>query len=71
MDPYQDLANGIVLQAVKDYRKALKNLKRNPQNHAARDTKDEVERFFHSAWYRALTSVDADWLLRELQKEES
>ena len=30
MDPYQNLANAIVLQAVRDYRSALRRLKKNP-----------------------------------------
>ena len=34
-DPYQDLANAIVLQAARDYRTALKILKRNPRNESA------------------------------------
>lgn len=29
-DPYENLANAIVLQAVKDYRDSLKRLKRSP-----------------------------------------
>jgi DNA/RNA-binding domain of Phe-tRNA-synthetase-like protein len=29
--PYENLANAIVLQAVKDYRDALKRLKKKPQ----------------------------------------
>jgi len=29
MDPYQNLANAIVSQAAKDYRKALKRLKKH------------------------------------------
>ena len=34
-DPYENLANAIVLQAVKDYRDALKRLKKKPGNQAA------------------------------------
>ena len=34
-DPYENLANAIVLQAVKDYRDALKRLKKKPRNQAA------------------------------------
>ena len=30
--PYENLINAIVLQAVKDYRDALKRLKKKPQN---------------------------------------
>ena len=34
-DPYENLVNAIVLQAVKDYRDALKRLKKKPSNQAA------------------------------------
>lgn len=46
MTPYENLANAIIIQAVKDYRTALKTLKRNPDNMDAADTVNEVERFF-------------------------
>ena len=51
-EPYQNLANAIILMAVKDYRDALKKLKKRPSYGPAQDMKNEVERFFHSDWYR-------------------
>lgn len=71
MDPYQSLANTIVLQATKDYRDALKKLKRNPSYAPALSTKNECERFFRSAWYEILTSVDGELLMEKLQAEVS
>lgn len=68
-DPYENLANSIVLLAVKDYRDALKKLKKWPRNEAAQIMKAEVERFFRSAWYRELTSVDWEYLISKLQAE--
>ena len=68
-DPYENLANSIVLLAVKDYRDALKKLKKWPRNEAAQIMKAEVERFFRSAWYRELTSVDGEDLISKLQAE--
>lgn len=44
-DPYQNLANAIVLSAVKDYRDALKKLKKKPNNKLAADERDDIERF--------------------------
>ena len=44
-EPYQDLAT-IILMAVKDYRDALKKLKKRPRYGPAQDMKNEVERFF-------------------------
>jgi len=69
IDPYENLANSIVLLAVKDYRDALKKLKKWPRNEAAQIMKAEVERFFRSAWYRELTSVDGEYLISKLQAE--
>ena len=68
-DPYENLANSIVLLAVKDYRDALKKLKKWPRNESEKIMKDEVERFFRSAWYRELTSVDGEFLISKLQAE--
>lgn len=66
---YENLANAIILQAVKDYQTALKCLDRNPSNRSAQFDKAEVERFFRSQWYSALTNVDGELLIRSLQEE--
>ena len=66
---YENLANAIILQAVKDYRMALKGLKANPRNRTAKADKDEIERFFRSQWYSSLTDVDGEMLILSLQKE--
>ena len=39
-DKYEDLANAIVLTAVKDYRAALRKLNKHPRNQAALNTKE-------------------------------
>ena len=64
---YETIANAIILQAVKDYRTALKSLKANSRNRAA--DKAEIEQFFCSQWYSALTDVNGEMLIRSLQKE--
>ena len=59
MDPYENLANAIILQAVKDYRLT--------------DNKteiEEIERFFRSDWFSVLTSLDPDLLIQKLRKEK-
>ena len=66
---YENLANAIILQAVKDYRMALKSLKANPRNRTAMADKDEIERFYRSGWCTVLTSVDGERLIRSLQME--
>ena len=68
-DPYEKLANAIILSAVRDYRTALKTLKRNPDSRGAMDTAMSVERFFRSGWYGELTSVDGEYLIQKLRDE--
>ncbi len=69
MTGYQALANGIVEQAVKDYRAALKILRKHPDSKTAMAAAMEVERFFHSSWYAVLTDIDPDYLIERLRKE--
>ncbi len=69
-DPYRTLANAIIVQAAKDYRKALRQLRRNPRYETARNEKNDVERFFHSEWFHLLTDADPDYLLDYLARAE-
>ena len=68
-DPYERLANTIVLQAVSDYRVALKKIKAHPKNREAISEALEIEKFFRSGWYSMLTDVDGEYLIRRLQDE--
>ena len=69
MDPYEKLANAIVLFAVQDYRSALKKLKNNPKNKEAMRTAMECEEFLRSDWYSGLTSVSGEYLIERFQKQ--
>lgn len=62
-DPYQNLANAIVAVAADDYRTALQS--------GDQKLKSRLEKFFHSAWYNMLTSLDADTLMGRLHQEHS
>ena len=66
---YEELANAIVLQAVTDYRTALKALAANPDDRYAKYEAKRIEQFFLSAWYRCLTEIDGKWLMMKLKKE--
>ena len=68
-DPYQNLANAIVLSAVKDYRDALKKLKKKQNNKLAADERDDIERFFRSGYFTILTEIDPEYLIDRLNKE--
>lgn len=69
INPYEGLANGIVLQAVKDYRDANKKLARGRNNQEASRMKQECLRFFRSGWFGALTTIDPEFLIKKLDEE--
>ena len=59
MNPYENLANAIILQAAKDYR--LTDDEQQLQ---------EIERFFRSCWFGVLSKVDPEFLIKGLRKEK-
>jgi len=63
----ENLANAIVIRASNDYRHALRILKRYPESKKAYAEKQEIEEFFHSGWFKLLTKVDPDYLLKRLK----
>lgn len=69
MNPYENLANAIVIQAAKDYRAAKRKLKRNSTNQLAQAETVSIERFFRSNWYKCLTQIDGEMLIRKLREE--
>ena len=70
INEWENLANAIVVQATKDYRKALKVLKRDPDNKVQQGKIEELENFFYSQWYEGLTRVNADYILEHIREEE-
>ncbi len=68
-EPYENLANAIILRAVKDYRIAQKRLKKDPRNGKELYAKREIERFFRSDWYASLTAVAPEELIKRLKEE--
>ena len=69
MDPYQELANAIVMQAVKDYRIALLHSKKSPDNNGYQIEVASLERFFRSGWFGELTNLNAEYLIRRVNEE--
>lgn len=67
MNPYQALANAIVELAVKDYKKALKQHYRFPNNKDAYAV-TSLERFFRSGWYGMLTDLDGEYLMTGVRR---
>ena len=69
MNGYQLLANAIIEQAAKDYRKALCAIQINENNRSARASKTHLEKFFLSEWFGALTNVNGAVLISKLKEE--
>lgn len=59
---YEALANAIIVQAVKDYRKAIR--------HFDLFTMGQLRYFFHSQWFQMLTSIDGDRLIKDIERRE-
>lgn len=91
MEPYENLANAIILQAVKDYRQAMRFLKRYPHtpdldtDEAVHDKRksglramiikkenerDDIECFFRSGWFVAITNLNGVALLNKVRAME-
>lgn len=67
--PCENLASAIVLCAVQDYRKTLRILTRFPDRREVSKEKSSILEFFRSGWYRTLTSIDPELLIRKLDEE--
>ena len=67
---YEDLANAIIIQAVEDYRCALRNLTKHPEDSGLLEVKDKLEEFFNSDWYAVLTDVEGSYLMQKVREEE-
>ncbi len=72
MNPYENLANGIIIQAAKDYRRALKYIKKHPKGskvHENERTIRDCERFFCGRWIEELTDVDGKMIMNQIKSE--
>lgn len=71
-DPYEELANAIIIQACEDYKRAYSCYLRS--NGKAKKTEKqlaELEEFFLSDWYKKLTELDGEELMKRLKEEVS
>ncbi len=64
-EPYVDLANAIVICAADDYREAWEGKQTKTKTEEIKD----LEKFFLSDWFKALTSADGKMILKRLQEE--
>ena len=68
-EKYENLANAIIVASADDYRFALDKLCEDPDNKKANILKEEVVKFFRSQWFKALTNVDGNYLLKKIREE--
>ena len=66
---YENLANAVIEQAVKDYRRARVKLAKEAGDVMALKMRRETERFIRSAWFGQLTTLDGELLLEKLEEE--
>ncbi len=69
MNPFENLINAIILQAVKDYRKTLSRCCRHPEKLNYLEEKVALERFFRSGWFSFLTDINPEFLIRKMSEE--
>jgi hypothetical protein len=67
-EAWENLANAIILSAVKDYKRALLHLKRNPDSESAKRAVEREEQFFYSSWFEVLTNLDPSYLIRKMKE---
>ena len=67
-EAYKNLANSIVILAVDDYRRILRdeNIK---YDGGRRVTLEELDEFFLSDWFYTLTNVDGITIINRLRRE--
>lgn len=66
---WKNLANAIILQAVKDFKPAYRRLKRHPNDKVAQSQVRELTKFFCSDYFATLTDLDGPVLLNRVMRE--
>lgn len=64
-DPYENIANAVILQACIDYKRGYGNFLRDGDTSKLK----ELEKFFRSDWYRELTDLDGEYLMQRLRED--
>jgi hypothetical protein len=66
VEQYENLSYAIIIQAIKDYKKAKKKLIEHPENKAASETLAETEKFLRSSLCETLSSPEMALLIQEM-----
>lgn len=68
MEGYQRLAAAVVEQAAKDYTRALRRLRRHPEDEQAQRGKEECERFFRRD-IGMYSDIDGEYIIRGIREK--
>jgi len=68
-DGYRSLAAAIILQAVKDFKKAAKRYKAGKRKEESLREMQEVIKFVKSEWFKVLTDLDPEIVIKKLKEE--
>lgn len=67
--PKEILSKAIIVQAAEDYQRMRKILDLNPCNKAAQKERKNIEAFFRSETFAALTRLNPEQLINRLNEE--
>jgi len=68
-DPWQSLANAIIVQACEDYRTVCEMVKLKPRSKQWREERRKLLEFFKSEYCSLLSKVDVDMLIEKINKD--
>ena len=69
MDGYENLVTAIIVRAAKDYKFILRRCVKHPYDREWQSEKTKIERFFRSSWYKTLTNLDGELLIKKIKEE--
>ena len=67
IEPYEEVANAIIIQAVTDYRAALRG--EGYRHRSPEKIIKECESFFRSYYFSLLTKVSGEFIIEQVRKE--
>lgn len=66
IDPYQELANAIIIMASRDYMRAYKKYLRSGEGY---EKVMREEKFFYTDWFSILSDANPDYLIGAMKKK--
>lgn len=67
--PYREFADAIIIQACDDYRDGYRSISLDRDGTGTEYRINDAVSFFHSDWYKFLTGIDADYLIKKLNRD--